>query len=622
MRLRYPGFVIADGVVGKRMPAAVKSRYRVIEYLEPMTGNEPAFGFDTSSQPFLDNVIRRTTDIGLPAATGLYPISKETGVQRGFRLLMPVYQGGAAPDDLALRRRAVVGYTIAQLRADALFEKILAPVGAPGNVGLDIRVYASASVDESKLIYGLAGTATKQRDWLPLEWWLGSRSEPVVHGFDVAGTAWQMVVSLKPTPLLATHSSSLLALLIGLLTTVSATVYLRSAALRTQRIEQLVAQRTEELKKANDFLIDDILLRRQTEQALVSSEEHMRELAELSSDWFWEQDEQFRYTALTGEACKSGLLTEDLLGRTRWDLPVDPKASDWPAHRALLEAHQPFKNFEFKALSTIQVDGLPVQWLSASGKPQFDDQGCFKGYRGTSENISVRKWAEEELIHSRAELRKLADHQATVTENERKRIARDIHDDLGQHLMALRIDMSVLAAGSAAVTVSKEWIDATLKQIDAAITAVRAIINDLRPAMLDFGLHAAIEWQATKFEQRTGIACQLQLGNDEVALNDQCATALFRIVQEALTNIQRHARARQVRIDMQRTDNRLLMTIADDGIGVAAKGVKKPDSFGLIGIEERIGALGGTLSIVSNPGQGMALVLSIPLQTHEPSLVH
>lgn len=293
----------------------------------------------------------------------------------------------------------------------------------------------------------------------------------------------------------------------------------------------------------------------------------------------------------------------------RRDLSVDPDTSDWLAHRATLEAHQPFKNFEFKTV----LKGVSTQWFSASGKPIFNALGQFTGYRGTSRNISVRKGTEEALRHSRTQLRKLADHQERVKEDERKRIARDIHDDLGQNLMALRLDVSMIAARPDSVAITKERTDAALTQIDTTIKAVRAIMNDLRPAVLDLGLHAAVDWQAKQFERRTGIVCELQIDHEEFALDEKRATALFRIVQESLTNIIRHAQASHVQIGMQRRDGELFMQIADDGVGLFPDCRRKANAFGLAGIEERIHALGGTFAAVSEPGQGMAITLSIPL---------
>lgn len=337
-----------------------------------------------------------------------------------------------------------------------------------------------------------------------------------------------------------------------------------------------------------------------------------RELAELSADSSWEQDQHFRFTSAPAGAFGT-VLSPLMIGATPWELPVDPDAADWPAHRAALEAHQPFRNFEYKLLA----DDMAVHWISASGKPQFDAAGNFKGYRGTIRNITERKQAEDALRHSRSALRQLAAHQERVKEDERKRIARDIHDELGQNLLVLRLDVVRMRADPALDGATKEQIEAALQQIDTTIKSVRGIINDLRPSVLDLGLHAAIQWQAKEFERRTGMVCEVHIDHAEFALDDHSATALFRSVQEALSNVIRHAQASRVWIDMQRKGDRLYVTIADDGIGGDLDCCRKEDSFGLIRIEERMHALGGNFSTSSEPGQGMRVVLSIQIRVRQ-----
>ena len=607
MRTQYPDFAIEELVHGKRVVAAVKDRYDVIEYVESTTGNESAIGFDTSSQPFQSVALLRAADTGLPSATGLFRLIKDIDGQRSFRILMAVYKDGAAPNDVASRLQSVLGYTLMTVRVSDLFSKILASADSFGKTGMTIRVYAAASPDENKLAYS-QGASGNQPAWRPAGWF-GGQPKYISRTFEVAGTTWQIAISEQPMPLIATYSGALFVLLMGLLSTFAATAYLRAIGLRTQRIQQLVAQRTDELKQINGMLIDDINARKQLEHALVDSEERSRELAELSSDWFWEQDEQFRYTAYSTGMMENGApLASLMLGATRWGGPVDQHASDWPAHRAMLEAHQPFKNFEYKTL----IDDKPM-WVSASGKPQFDTDGHFKGYRGTSRSINQRKLAEEALSDSRAELHKLADHLERAKEGERKRIARDIHDELGQNLLALRIDVSMMATPPNSVAITKQRIDAALNQIDTTIKSVRAIMNDLRPAVLDLGLHAAVEWQVKEFQRSSGISCALQIDHEEFVIDDKRATALFRIVQESLTNIMRHARASHVQIDMQRSDGVLLLRIADDGIGLFPDCRRKANAFGLVGIAERIHAMKGTFSTASSPGNGMTIMVSIPI---------
>jgi signal transduction histidine kinase len=224
---------------------------------------------------------------------------------------------------------------------------------------------------------------------------------------------------------------------------------------------------------------------------------------------------------------------------------------------------------------------------------------------------------EAELKRSHEQLRRLAAHAEQIKEVERKRIAREIHDDLGQNLLALRIEAEMLSSRTAAnhprLHQRASW---TLLQIDATIKSVRQIINDLRPNVLDLGLAAAVEWQIAEFKRRTGIACTLAGDDlDRADVNDHCATAFFRILQESLNNIARHAKATHVRVELKLDTlepYRLSMTVADNGIGMPANGLR-PGSFGLVGIEERVKLLHGTFLIHSKPGAGTILSVSIPL---------
>lgn len=230
--------------------------------------------------------------------------------------------------------------------------------------------------------------------------------------------------------------------------------------------------------------------------------------------------------------------------------------------------------------------------------------------------ITERKRAEEALKQSRQSLRQLAAYQEQIKEDERKRIAREIHDELGQNLMALRIDVSLLHARTGkAHPLLNEKVSYVLDHIDMSIKAVRAIINNLRPSVLDLGLYAAIEWQVSEFERRTGIACEVSTEGDssDRGLDDQRATALFRILQESLTNVARHAQATVVKVEVRREDGRLFMRIADNGVGLFPGCRRKPNSFGLLGIAERVATLGGEFQVDSRPGEGTVLNISIPV---------
>jgi signal transduction histidine kinase len=226
--------------------------------------------------------------------------------------------------------------------------------------------------------------------------------------------------------------------------------------------------------------------------------------------------------------------------------------------------------------------------------------------------------SQAKLQVSHQKLRRLAAHADQIKEGERKRIAREIHDDLGQNLLALRIEADMLAARTRERHPRlHERARSTLFQIDATIKSVRQIINDLRPNVLDLGLNAAVDWQITEFERRTGTLCELVENQKDIRLDDHCATAFFRILQESLSNISRHASASIVKVELQMRADRLTMTVSDNGIGLLAGGRNKVGSYGLVGIEERINILGGTFSIMSSPGTGTTVCVSVPVHASD-----
>ena len=226
-------------------------------------------------------------------------------------------------------------------------------------------------------------------------------------------------------------------------------------------------------------------------------------------------------------------------------------------------------------------------------------------------DIAARKSLADELGRSQRELRELAEHNARVKEDERKRIAREIHDDLGQSMLALRIDLSLMASGDPQ-QITRERINHALLQIDNTMGAMRLIINELRPAVLDLGLDAAVEWEVAKFHRRTGIECRLNIKDEQLVLSDDISTALYRIVQESMTNIMRHAKASRVDVALWSDNGWVFLTLADNGVGISERCRRKAKSFGLIGIAERVYALGGAFDTESTPGKGTTLTIAVP----------
>lgn len=223
--------------------------------------------------------------------------------------------------------------------------------------------------------------------------------------------------------------------------------------------------------------------------------------------------------------------------------------------------------------------------------------------------------AEIELKRSQELFRNLSAHLQGVREEERTRIARKIHDDMGQALTALKIDLSWLSKRPATDRDRiREKLQSMVILINETIETVHNVSEDLRPGLLDvFGLFAAIEWQAEEFQKRTGMACRTNLPSNEFDISKEKSTNLFRIVQESLTNVIRHASATIVEINLTSKDGRLLLEVVDNGKGITTEAVTNPKSFGLIGIKERVHPLGGEVDIVGSPNEGTRISVKMPI---------
>ncbi len=230
-------------------------------------------------------------------------------------------------------------------------------------------------------------------------------------------------------------------------------------------------------------------------------------------------------------------------------------------------------------------------------------------------DITQRQQRDEELRHSRQQLRALSAHLLSVREEERQRISRAIHDQLGQALTGLKMDVAWLQRHlDPAQAALLEKTRAMSELIDRSVQSVRQIATELRPGVLDaIGLVAAIEWQLKEFEARSGIACRLVNHLEETSLNDDASTAAFRIFQEALTNVARHARASQLEVSLEETAEHFVLGLQDDGRGITASELHSPQSIGLLGMRERARLRGGTLHIHATPGAGTSLTLRLPL---------
>jgi signal transduction histidine kinase len=240
-------------------------------------------------------------------------------------------------------------------------------------------------------------------------------------------------------------------------------------------------------------------------------------------------------------------------------------------------------------------------------------------------DITTRKEAERKLDGSRRQLRALSARLQSMREEERARIAREIHDELGQALTALKMDLrwAEKRLGRESSLTLNPILDKIVEAgelVDATIASVQRIAVELRPRVLeDLGLTVAVRHEARRFEQRTGVRCRLQLPEADPMLADEIATSMFRILQEAITNVARHAEATEVEVQLVQEADGLVLRVADNGKGIGPADLEDAKSLGLLGMKERAESLGGEVTFQRGSPRGTVVKLVLPLPSHSTS---
>ncbi len=400
-------------------------------------------------------------------------------------------------------------------------------------------------------------------------------------------------------------------------------------------------------------IYDDITERVLAEDALKDSEEKFRTLVSTAPDGIVLID--IDGTVIEANWAFADIFEferEEILGRNFSDFFPEGKSKDRGMEALGFEVIN--KNSQLKAVNNNQDENSNVQQReiiakSKSGKEIYielsiahlqDDLGILTGMIAIIRDISIRKQFEYELQDSREQMRNLAIHLQSAREEERKNIAFEIHDELGYALTALKLDLAWLMKKTNTgdnTIIQKSRTMAEL--IDTTINKVRTISTQLRPSILDhFGLIAAIEWQANEFQKRTAIRCKVNLETTDMQFKDPFSTAIFRIFQETLTNIARHAKASRVDVSLLRisgdkkdtgvlNENDFLeLRISDNGVGLPKEELINPKSLGLIGIIERAKSIGGNVEFISekqnseekpnksDSGFGTTVLLTIPIK--------
>jgi PAS domain S-box-containing protein len=308
-----------------------------------------------------------------------------------------------------------------------------------------------------------------------------------------------------------------------------------------------------------------------------------------------------------------GYSPQEVLGRSLTGLIV-PEESHHEAEKNMdLAAHGQRVDVE---VVRQRKDGCRLQ-VSVTGVP-VSVPGRQIAVYGIFRDITAQKEAEEELQRSFRQLRELTARLQSVREEERARVAREIHDELGQALTAIKLDLaSLMGALRADQEEELDKAESILRLIDQTIVSVRRIATELRPGILDdLGLVAAVEWAAQESEARAGTKCHLDLPHDDIAIDQERTTAIFRIFQETLTNVTRHAEATRVDVRLGRENGKIVLEVRDNGRGIAAEQLSSGRSLGILGMRERALLLGGELTITGAPGKGTTVKVLIPETNH------
>lgn len=377
-------------------------------------------------------------------------------------------------------------------------------------------------------------------------------------------------------------------------------------------LEVRIRKRTEELVEANDQLRAEIGVREAAEGALVLSEQRLQDVVSTMPIPLFIKDAQSRIIMMNKAA-------EEQLGLPFAQLSGTRGSAWFPAEQqaGFLQDDQ----VAFKGRKLLVVE--EQVWNTALGenrlvqtykKPVYDAHGEPHHLIVMLVDITDQKRVEEALRRSFEQLRQLSNHLETIKEEERKKFALDIHDELGQNLMALKMEVEMLHARAGEKHPHlKRRVGHVLDTIDTTIRSVRSIMNDLHPSTLELGLPAALEWLVDQFEKRSGIDCSLSVSGEDGPLPDMRQTAVvFRIIQESLVNILRHAQASTVDVMLTLTPEHLGIVIVDDGIGMQPGDAGKAAAFGLRSIQERVDVFGGELVIDSRRGNGTTLSIMIP----------
>jgi len=379
-------------------------------------------------------------------------------------------------------------------------------------------------------------------------------------------------------------------------------------------IEASISQHTESGSKLFTVILRDVTERVRSEEMLARSEARLRGILDSAMDAIITVDER-QHIVLFNKAAEEvfGCAREEAVGAPlNWFIPERFRAGHNDLVRRFGESGAASRRMgHARVVTGLRRNGeeFPIE---ASISTVAESGQHF--YTVILRDVTQRVRADEALRRSREEIRELALAASTAREQEKSRVARELHDELGQALTALKIDLGWLrehvSAGDGAI---REKLASMQVLVDGTVASTRRISADLRPLVLDdLGLVAGADWLAQSFTNRTGVPCELVIGQGDLELPDPHATTIFRVLQESLTNIAKHSNATQVEVVLERENGEVVLSVHDNGRGFAPDAPTRAGAMGLLGLRERAALMSGQVAIDSTPGRGTRVELRLP----------
>ena len=564
------GFAVTElGPDGRLVGAGARAEYVPVRFIEPRRGNEAALGFDILSDRVRRDAVERARRTAAPAATAKIRLVQEPGQQFGFLILMPTYRRDAARDAAAPPAADVAGFAVGVFR---IGDMVTASLEGLDTAGLVLRV-ADETERPADLLFELGSPAARTTDEPRLGW---------STTLDVAGRRWSL--AFAPTPAYVAERRGGLdwaALALGLAVTAILVTYLATAEARA------AALRESEERFRTAFADAAIGM------VLTTPEGHLLQVNRAYCEILGRSEHELRAAGFPS-------LTH----------PDDREANARLIRRTLAGEIPGFVHEK----RYLKPDGAVV-WVQNSVSLVRDARGRPRSFIALTQDISERKRAEADL---RRMSRKLVDLQET----ERRRLARELHDEMGQALGALKLNLERMKARPTGAD-HGTFLEESIGIVDHLVQQARSLALDLRPSLLDdFGLVPAVRWYVDKQAQRAGLTAEILDGIGRTGVPAEVETACFRVVQEAVANVVRHARARRVTVELALDGGDILLAIEDDGVGFDAPKTRRSapldGSFGILGMEERVTLAGGRFELDSTPGRGTVVRARFP---HAPERV-